>query len=385
MIGGKLTPVPAASLASAPARLLSLDAFRGITMASMVIVNNPGDWGNVYPPLLHAEWHGWTPTDLIFPFFLFIVGVAITLSRKAGSPRAIVIRSAKLIGLGLFLNGFPWYQIWTMRFPGVLQRIGLCYLVAAFAWRWFAPRGDGSRWDGGAVARIAALALLLLVGYWIVLLAVPGATGQRYDLTPEGNVGAMIDRAVMQGHLWKPTWDPEGLFSTVPAIGTTLLGLIAGMWLASGRSRDAKTLGLVAGGVVGVAVGLAWAQVFPINKPIWTSSYAVFTAGAGALLLAACYWVIDVRNVKRWAHPFVVLGVNAIALFVLSGLIARTLGIIRMPRGEGTVSLKAVLYESVFLPLASPVNASLLFALTNLVLLYGVLWVMYRRGVFLKV
>jgi predicted acyltransferase len=376
--------VSAASLASAPARLLSLDAFRGITMASMVVVNNPGDWGHVYAPLLHAEWHGWTPTDLIFPFFLFIVGVAITLSRKSGRPGAIVMRSAKLVGLGLFLNGFPWFQIGTMRFPGVLQRIGLCYLVAAFAWRWAAPHRDGDRW-GGAAARIAALAVLLLVGYWMVLLLVPGATGERYDLTPSGNVGAMVDRAVMQGHLWKPTWDPEGLLSTVPAIGTTLLGLIAGLWMASNRTRGAKAAGLVAGGVLGVAVGLGWGLVFPINKPIWTSSYAVFTAGAGALLLAACYWIIDVRHVKRWAHPFVVLGVNAIALFVLSGLIARTLGVIRVSSDEGTVSLKTLVYQSVFVPLAAPVNASLLFALANLVLLYGVLWVMYRRGVFLKV
>jgi predicted acyltransferase len=376
--------VPVASLTGAPARLLSLDAFRGITMASMVIVNNPGDWGRVYAPLLHAEWHGWTPTDLIFPFFLFIVGVAITLSRKAARPGAIASRSAKLIGLGLFLNGFPWFHIWTMRIPGVLQRIGLCYLVAAFAWRWVAPHRQGDRW-GGAAARIAVLAVLLLVGYWIVLLVVPGATGERYDLTPSGNVGAIVDRALMQGHLWKPTWDPEGLLSTVPAIGTTLLGLIAGMWMASARSREAKTLGLVAGGLAGVVVGLAWGLVFPINKPIWTSSYAVFTAGAGALLLAACYWVIDVRNLKRWAHPFVILGMNAIALFVLSGLIARTLGVIRVRRGDGTIALKTLIYESVFLPLASPINASLLFALTNLVLLFGVLWVMYRRGVFLKV
>jgi predicted acyltransferase len=353
-------------------------------MAGMVVVNNPGDWSNVYKPLLHAEWHGWTPTDLIFPFFLFIVGVAITLSRKAGRPGAIVMRSAKLIGLGLFLNGFPWFNLGTIRIPGVLQRIGLCYLAAAFAWRWAASSRDGDRL-GGAVARVAALAVLLLVGYWLILLAVPGATGERYDLTPSGNVGAVIDRAVMQGHLWKPTWDPEGLLSTIPAIGTTLLGLIAGLWMGTNRTMSAKAAGLAVGGAVAVALGLAWGAVFPINKPIWTSSYAVFAAGAGALLLAACYWVIDARRISRWAHPLVVLGMNAIALFVLSGLIARTLGLIRVPHGPDTISLKALIYQSVFVPLAAPVNASLLFALANLVLLYGVLWAMYRRGVFLKV
>ncbi|MCL4812722.1 MAG: DUF5009 domain-containing protein [Vicinamibacteraceae bacterium] len=353
-------------------------------MAAMVIVNNPGDWGNVYAPLLHAEWHGCTPTDLIFPFFLFIVGVSITLSRKHGRFPAILTRALKLVGLGLLLAAIPYFNFERLRYPGVLQRIGICYFVAAMAWQWAGHSTAPGRLRM-VVARIGGLAAVLLVGYWLILLLVPGATGERYDLTPEGNVGAVLDRAVMGGHLWKPRWDPEGLLSTLPAIGTTLVGVLAGYWIGQRRSVASRAGGLVLGGVVLAALGLLWSLVFPLNKPIWTSSYAIYTAGLGAAALGASLWLIDARGWRWWTFPFVVLGTNAIALFVLSALVAKTLAYIKLPHGDALVSLKAVIYQNAFVPFASPRNASLLFAVANLVVLYFVLWLMYRRRIFLKV
>jgi predicted acyltransferase len=374
---------------SAAVRLQSLDVFRGLTMASMVIVNNPGDWGNVYAPLLHAEWHGVTPTDLIFPFFLFIVGFAITLSRKSGRWSSILTRSLKIIGLGLFL---AWFLKWTLtglRWPGVLQRIGLCYLVAASIYHVCAVHAaswtqqDRDRFTVRVTAAVAAVALL---GYWAILMLVPGGSGTPGDLTPDGNVGAVIDRALMLGHLWKPTWDPEGLLSTIPAIGTTLLGVLTGIWFRNAGSLSRRAAGLAIGGAVAAAVGWVWGLVLPLNKALWTSSYAVYTAGLGALLLAGCVWVVDIRGWRRVAYPFVVLGTNAITLFVLSGMLAKTLAYVKFAQDDGTArTLKSVIYQGLFVPLASPVNASLLFALANLVVLYVVLWVMYKRDIFLKV
>lgn len=374
---------------SAPVRLQSLDVFRGLTMASMVIVNNPGDWGHVYAPLLHAEWHGCTPTDLIFPFFLFIVGFAVTLSRKSGKWSALLTRALKIIGLGLFL---AWYLRWTfdtLRWPGVLQRIGLCYLAAASLYHVCTVRA--AAWsqqerDRFTIRVVAAVAGVALLGYWAILAFVPGASGTPGDLTPDGNVGAVIDRALMKGHLWKPGWDPEGLLSTVPALGTTLLGVITGIWFRGAGSLQRRAAGLAIGGGAAAALGLLWSLVLPLNKSIWTSSYAVFTAGLGAVLLAACVWLVDIRGWRRVAYPFVVLGTNAITLFVLSGMLAKTIGYVKLAQADGTtVSLKTVIYQGLFVPLASPVNASLLFALANLAVLYVVLWVMYKRGIFLKV
>jgi predicted acyltransferase len=372
-----------------PVRLLSLDAFRGLTMAGMTIVNNPGDWATVYAPLLHAEWNGCTPTDLVFPFFLFIVGVAITLSRKAGGWQPIVWRGVKLILIGWFLSGFPFYHLATLRIPGVLQRIGLCYMFAALLYRALrqsvGTAGEESeRRIGRAIAVVAAV---LLVGYWGIVMLVPGASGTAGDMTPEGNVGAVIDRALFGGHIWK-VYDPEGLLSTIPAIGTTLVGLLAGLWLRFATDHRRNVVrGLLVIGASSVALGLAWSLVFPLNKALWTSSYALYTAGLGALVFGACYAIIDVVGWRRWAHPLVVLGSNAIALYVLSGLLARLTLVIKVtgPAGE-PISLKTWIYNHWFLPLAaSPYNASLLFALANVAVLYVVLAAMYRRGVFWKV
>ena len=275
-----------------PVRLVSLDAFRGLTMAGMVIVNNPGDWGHVYPPLLHAAWNGCTPTDLIFPFFLFIVGVSITLSRGTmGDPWKIVKRAVVIFGLGMVLALYPRWDVSVVRIPGVLQRIAVCYLAAAFLFRWTTPaRGSDAarRLAHGRTLLLWAVALTL--GYWGVMMLVPAPGGVAGDLTPEGNLGAYIDRSIFGTHLWaqSKTWDPEGLLSTVPALGTTLLGGVAGLWLGSRASGRRKAIGLVGAGVAAVGIGLAWSLVFPLNKALWTSSYVWFTSGAASVFLALC-------------------------------------------------------------------------------------------------
>jgi predicted acyltransferase len=355
-------------------RLISLDVFRGLTMAAMVIVNNPGDWSSVYAPLLHAEWDGWTPTDLVFPFFLFIVGVSITLSRKTASWGSIVRRAAIIFALGLFLNGFPRFDLATWRIPGVLQRIAVCYLVAAALYR--VMRGALPAQPYRVAIRLTLLALAFCVAYFTIMMTVPPPGGVAGDLSPEGNLGAYIDRTLMAGHLWKPRWDPEGLLSTLPALATALFGVVAGLWIGSSASSPGKVSGLLAAGVVGVALGYAWNPFFPINKALWTSSYAVFTAGAACLLLGACYWLIDVRGWRGWTKPFVILGSNAIALYVASGLLADTLGI----TGAGRYA-----YAHFFAPLASARNASLLYAFANLAVVFVLLAWMYRRRIFLRV
>jgi predicted acyltransferase len=366
--------------AAASTRLVSLDVFRGLTMASMVIVNNPGDWGNVYAPLLHAPWHGWTPTDLIFPFFLFIVGVSITLSTKSAGTASILRRGAIILGLGLFLAGFPRFEWDGWRLPGVLQRIAVCYVIAALVYR--AVQGDFRR----RATILGGIAMALSVVYYAVMMLVPPPGGVAGDLSAEGNLGAYIDRALMDGHLWRPRWDPEGLLSTVPAIATTLFGVIAGLWIRSAQPDDRKVLWLVIGGIAGVVAGYAWDPWFPINKNIWTSSYVLFTAGAAALLLAICYWTIDVKGWRGWTKPFVILGVNAITLFVGSALLVKTMSLIRVTGPDGVpVALSHWIYVSWFVPLASPKNASLLYAIANLIVMFAILAWMYRRRLFLRV
>ena len=362
------------------ARLVSLDVFRGLTIAAMVVVNNPGDWGNVYAPLLHAPWDGWTPTDLIFPFFLFVVGVSITLSAKSASGGAILRRAAIILALGLFLAGYPRFDPSRWRIPGVLQRIALCYAGAALLYRGI---GGDARRRGALLMTIAAA---LCVTYWLVMIRVPVPGGLAGDLSPDGNLAAWLDRALMRGHLWRPTWDPEGLLSTVPALATTLFGVVSGMCLRSELPPERKVRALAIAGVVGIVLGLLWDPAFPINKNLWSSSYAVFTAGAASLGLALCYWAVDVRGWRAWTPPFVVLGTNALVLFVASGLLVKTLALIRLT-GPGGVEMSASRYAylSWFAPFAAPKNASLLYALANLAVLFIPLAWMYRRRIFLRV
>jgi predicted acyltransferase len=367
-------------------RLLSVDVFRGLTMAAMVIVNTPGDWSQVYPPLLHAEWHGWTPTDLIFPFFVFIVGVSIVLSGRTQASVAVILRRAALLYLlGLFLALYPSFNFGTVRLVGVLPRLALCYLAAALIYRAVASQPDPVRWRVTLGA-----AAVLLAGYWALLRFVPPPGGVAGDLSPSGNLGAWIDRTVIgEAHLWRQskTWDPEGLLSTLPAIATALSGVAAGVLLRSSRTSFDKALWLVAAAAIGIAAGLGWGTRFPINKNLWTSSYVLLTSGLACLMLAVSFWLVDGRDRARvWARPLVVLGMNALALFVLSGLLVKTLIWIKVTGPAGTPqSLYTWIYQHGFAPLASPRNASLMFACAALLVLYGVLEVLYRRRWFLRV
>ncbi len=370
-------------------RLISLDVFRGLTMAAMVIVNNPGDWGHAYAPLLHAEWNGCTFTDLIFPFFLFIVGVSLTLSRGTlGNPWKIVRRALTIFALGVFLSFFLRWDLSVVRIPGVLQRIAWCYLAVAFLYRATSPSTpdpDTRFLKQGAVLMVWAVGLTL--GYWAIMSLVPAPGGTAGDLTPSGNLGAYIDRTLFGRHLWvqSKTWDPEGLLSTVPAIATTLLGAVTGLWLATSRSGKRKALGMAAAGVMAMAIGFVWDFAFPINKNLWTSSYVWFTGGAALVSLALCYAIIDVRGWKRLAYPAVVLGLNAITLFVLSGMFAKALGYIKITGAGGkAIALQRAIYTSWFAPFADPYNASLLYALANLAVLWVVLFWMDRKGLYLK-
>lgn len=364
-------------------RLMSLDVFRGLTIAGMLLVNNPGTWSAVYPPLRHAEWHGWTPTDLIFPFFLFIVGVAMTFSFAAamekGSPRPAIMRKAAsrgviLFALGLVLHSYPWigFDFDGLRIPGVLQRIAVASVVAAGIVLW---SGRGTR---------AAAIVALLLGYWAVMEWVPVPGSGRGVLEPGRDLGAYIDRRLFgTDHLWAQsrTWDPEGLLSTIPAVATVLIGVFVGEWLRGSRPAAEKARGLAIGGAGAIIVGLAWDLVFPINKPLWTSSYVIFTAGMAAITLALCFWLIEVRDHRRWGYPFLVLGVNAITAYFLSSLSARVIGSI--PVGEG--SLKTAVYRALLASGLPPVDASLAFAIGFVLFWIGVMWVFYRRGILIKI
>lgn len=343
-------------------RLHSLDVFRGLTIAGMILVNNPGHWSHVFPPLRHAAWHGWTPTDLVFPFFLFIVGVALPYAKPTIG--RILRRVALLFLLGLLLNAFPKFELSTLRIPGVLQRIALVYLVAApIVLR-------------AGVRAQAGVAVALLYLYWGLLAG---------DLTPDGNLGARIDRRILEGHLWSQsrTWDPEGLLGTMPAVSTALFGAITGAWLRSPRSGPEKSAGMFAIGSFGLLAGLLWDLVFPINKNLWTSSYVVFTAGFALVVLACCHWLVDVQGRRRWALPFVIFGVNPIAAYVLSSLAARAMA--WKPADPTKVSLKTWIWERAFAPLSSPSWASLGFALAYVLVWLGLMAVLYRKRVFIKV
>jgi predicted acyltransferase len=368
-----------------PTRLLSLDVFRGMTVALMIMVNNPGDWEHLYAPLEHAQWHGCTPTDLVFPFFLFIVGVSITYSLSGAVPSRsvvskIVVRSLKLFGLGLFLALFPKFNFETVRIMGVLQRIALVYLLASLLFLYLNPRQLCYTFGG------------ILISYWALMALVPVPGIGMANLAPETNLGAWLDRLILgQAHLYKAAkvWDPEGLTSTLPAIATGISGILAGVLL---KQKDVliqdRLLWLFTAGLTLMALGWAWDSAgFPINKKIWTSSYVCWTSGLGSCFLAALYWLVDLKKYQFWTKPFVVYGVNAITVFFLSGLIPRILGMIKINQADGqSIGTQLYLYRNFIAPwFSSPYNASLAGAITCISIWLGVLWWMYHKKVFIKV
>ncbi|MFC6224397.1 acyltransferase family protein [Hymenobacter artigasi] len=374
--------------ASQPGRLISLDVFRGITVMAMILVNNPGDWGHIYPPFEHAEWNGCTPTDLIFPFFLFIVGVSLVYAldgiKRQGGPQGAVLlrvlrRAAVLFGLGLLLSLYPKFDFSTVRIMGVLARIALVFLGCSIiflktSWR-------TQIW----------LIVSFLIGYAVLMQLVPVPGFGPANLEPTTNLGAWLDRTIFtEAHLWKQskTWDPEGLLGTLPALATGLLGSLTAQWLRrQGPEPAAKVAWLfVAGGGL-ILLGLCWAPWFPINKALWSSPYVLYTGGLAMAGLAALYWICDVQGYRAWTRPTLVYGVNAILVFCLSALLSRTFGLFQLalPGGK-TGGLKEWLYEWGIAPyFADPRTASLVGAATLIVIWYFILSWMYKKGVVLKV
>lgn len=374
-------------------RVLSLDAFRGFAIAAMLLVNNPGDWGHVYAPLLHAHWNGWTFTDWVFPFFVFISGMAMTLSlarrAQAGADKTALLlgtsrRALVIIGIGLLLNLIPSFDFNTVRIPGVLQRLGLCTLAAAPIVIWHGKRG------------VALWAVLLMAVYTLMQLClpVPDADGIVHVglLEPGKDAGAWADRLLLDGHLWKQAkvWDPEGLLSTLPAVSSQLLGVLAGYVLASNKQPADKAMTWVLWGLAALWLGQvldAW--LMPINKSLWTPSFVFTMVGWGSIVFAAFYWLLDAMPQplarERWAralHPLVVFGMNALFLFALSGLVAKMLYTIKL--GDGR-SLGRTLYQPIVDLGLAPRNASLLHAVAFVLVMYAVAWVMYRKHWFVKV
>ncbi|MBF0421734.1 MAG: DUF5009 domain-containing protein [Magnetococcales bacterium] len=376
-------------------RLLSLDALRGATVAFMLVVNNPGDWNHVYGPLLHAQWHGWTPTDFIFPFFLWIVGVSMSFSLARRSGRGdssstltlhILRRAMILFLLGLFLSGFPFgmilnhsFSLTSMRIPGVLQRIALCYLIAGSLIIHTRPIHQV----------IACLILVVGHGLWLTLVPVPGY-GARI-LAPEGNWEWYVDSMVLAGHTWSsapvPGFDPEGILSTLTALATTLMGVATGYLLQTEYAPTKKIFSMLGGGSLLIMLGLILDRWWiPINKNLWTSSYVIFTAGAASIILALGYGWIDIRGHQRWSMPLIYYGLNAIVLFFLSGIAGRLVILIKIKNEHGQiVSLKAYLYHNYCLPYFNPELASLVYALIFTAIMGVLALAFYRKSWFIKV
>ncbi len=428
----------------APNRIVALDVFRGMTIAGMVLVNNPGTWSAIYPPLQHAPWHGITPTDFIFPFFLFIVGVAIpiALGKRIGEGAGrqvywkIVSRAAIIFGLGLFLPAFPiinlsqsdlsfgsklilmtvtlaalffWLigrnrdaigsviflviayaafyltgskivpiDINTLRIPGVLQRIAVCYVIVAILFLHL-------NWK-----QLAGVGVASLFVYWFLMtwIPVPGCEVTTID-DKACNLAAWLDiRIFTENHIWRSAkvYDPEGILSTIPACVTTISGVLTGMWLRTEKSDLEKVGGLFFFGVILCATGWCWNFFFPYNKPLWTSSYVCYTSGLALCFLGFCYWLIDIKGYRRWSKPFVIFGMNALALFVFSGLLARVMGILKVAGPDGTeINLQKWIFDSIFLPLAQPINASMMFAVSYIIFWLFLMWLLYRKKIWIKV
>jgi predicted acyltransferase len=388
----------APALVWTPKRLLSLDVLRGLTIAFMIMVNNTGGEG-AWTEMRHADWNGFTATDLVFPTFLFVVGVSIVFSIEArlrrGDSRGKLAwhslrRAAILFLLGIFVNGFPHYHLDHLRFYGVLQRIAVCYLIVSLLYLW-----DRRVWTK------VALLLCVLIGYWILVrwVPVPGAGVPGRDvsfLDKDQNIVAWLDRQLMPGHLYEDPpahdlRDPEGLLSDIPAVGTTLLGLLAGLWLSGKRAAWPNMLGLAIGAAACLATGYLWSIWFPLNKKMWTSSYVLVAAGWSLLLFALVYWLVEQRGwgrsgwSKRLLWPWLVFGSNAIVAYIISDLLEGAIGLLPFTASGHRYDALDHLYEHVFAPIGDPGWRALAYSVFYAMVCFLPVWVLYRRKIFVKV
>jgi len=374
-----------------PQRLMSIDIYRGLAVAGMILVDNPGSDDLAYWPVKHAEWNGWTPADFIFPSFLFLVGVSMVFSYAArlrrGESRGrifrhAVVRALILFAIGLFVNAMPIYglDLHTWRIYGVTQRIALCYLAAAILVLWSNRRGQ-------AIALFACL-----LGYWAILrfVPVPGFGVPGHDIPfmdPERNIVAWLDRKLLVGRLYDKVRDPEGLISTIGAIGTTLMGVLTGYWLRSDAGARTKVVRMVGFGVVSFIAGLAWNHWFPINKNLWTSSFVLLTGGFALVFLAFLYWVLEIKNWRgAWTMPILVFGMNAIAGFVADSFVYGP-GYSFTVKGANGADM--TWHEAAQAKLLSfgfnSANASLIYSLAAVLFCWFLLWILWKKRIFLKV
>jgi predicted acyltransferase len=379
------TTVTNPSIAGVQTRLISLDVLRGITIAFMILVNNNGNERFAYWPLKHAQWNGWTPTDLVFPTFLFVAGISLVFSSDSRLAKGMskmslfmhaVRRSIILFLLGLVVNGFPFFHLSTLRIYGVLQRFAVCLLIASALYLW----------DRGAKSKIVIL-IAALIAYWIIMrwIPVPGYGLPTRDiplLDKDANWVAYIDRHIFPGRLYEGTRDPEGLLSNLPALGTALLGMLTAIWLRTKRSNYPKFLGLLGGAIAGLLLGKIWGHWFPINKKLWTSSYVLFAAGCSLLGLSLCYWAIEIKQWKRgWTFPWIVFGSNAIAAYVFSELLSPLLGDITFHHK----TLGAIIYSHVFAHVPDPSFGSLLYSLSYVAVCFIPALILYKKKIFIKI
>jgi predicted acyltransferase len=369
-------------------RLLSVDVFRGIAVAGMLLVDYAGDEPAGYPLIRHAHWNGLTGADLVFPSFVFLMGISIVLSFSArlerGETRQQIAwhaakRSLILFAMGVFLNGIPQFHLATWRIEGVVQRIALCYLAAGILFLWSDARG------------LIIAMLVCLLGYWALMRLIPvpglGLPGRDIPLLePDHNLVDWIDRGVFPGRLYNGTRDPEGILSTIPAVATALAGVLTGFWLRSERSLRTKAAGMLAMGVAGLGVGAIWNQWFPINKNVWTSSFVVVTAGFALVFLSLLFWIIEIRGSRgRWTMPFLVFGTNAIVAFVFDNTLWVPMSYVHNLAADGTPITWQQYLNGQLLKIASPANASLLYALATVLFCWALMWLLYRRRIFVKI
>jgi predicted acyltransferase len=363
-------------------RLLALDVMRGLTIALMIMVNTPGSWSYVYPPLLHSEWNGCTPTDLVFPFFLFIVGASMWFSfKKFGngitkkSLKKVIKRFLIIFLLGVFLNGFPYFEIDNLRYLGVLQRIAIAYLFGALLCMQFNYK------------TLLIIFVGILLSYWGILYL--GAAENPFELST--NFVRKVDILFFgEQHLYNGfgiPFDPEGLLSSLPSIGTLLLGYFAGRFIDFSTNTMEAIKKLLIYGALATFIGWFWGFIFPINKPLWTSTYVLYTGGLAMVFLAFLLWTIDIKGLKKWATPFIHFGTNPLAIYMFSGIwVSIIIYFVHLKNASGElVSGYNYLYTDVFVPIAGNMNGSLLFAIVHIIFFWFITYILYKKKIFIKI